>query len=272
MALYVVGDLQGCLEPLKRLLDTVNFDPAEDTLWLTGDLINRGPHSLEALRFVKGMGKSAVSVLGNHDLHLLAVAYGPHKLKKKDTLDAIFEARDREKLLHWLLHRPILHHDKKRNLTMVHAGIHPMWNLEQACTYARELEAVLRGDHAFEFFEEMYGDSPSHWSDGHGGIDRLRAITNAFTRMRFCDIQGHLDMKYKGSLGGQPKGFFPWFEHPGRKNGDTHILFGHWAALGLYEGEGVTGLDSGCVWGAQLTAARYNGKKKRKFISVSCGD
>ena len=270
MALYVVGDLQGCLEPLKRLLDAARFDPAKDTLWLTGDLINRGPHSLEALRFVKQMGDAALTVLGNHDLHLLAVAYGPHKLKKKDTLDAVFKAPDREELLHWLLHRPLLHHDKKRNLTLVHAGIHPLWSLEQARVYARELEAVLQGDDAFEYFEEMYGDTPGHWSDNHGGVERLRAITNAFTRMRFCDLRGHLEMKYKGAIGDQPKGYFPWFDHPGRRAMETHILFGHWAALGVHEGPNVTALDSGCVWGAKLTALKISGKGKRKFISVSC--
>ncbi|GAB6039827.1 symmetrical bis(5'-nucleosyl)-tetraphosphatase [Endothiovibrio diazotrophicus] len=270
MALYVVGDLQGCLEPLKRLLDTVRFDPAADTLWLTGDLINRGPHSLEALRFVKGMGRNALTVLGNHDLHLLAVAYGPHKLKKKDTLDAILEAHDRETLLRWLLHRPLLHFDEPRNLTLVHAGVHPLWTLEQARVYAAELETVLRGDDAFEYFEEMYGDTPGHWADSHGGIDRLRAITNAFTRMRMCDLQGHLDMKYKGAPGGQPAGWFPWFDHPGRRATDTHILFGHWAALGVHEGAGVTALDSGCVWGARLTALRLTDDGQRDLVSVSC--
>ena len=270
MALYAIGDLQGCLEPLKRLLDEVDFDPARDRIWFTGDLVNRGPDSLEALRYVRALNDAAISVLGNHDLHLLAVAYGPHELKKKDTLHEIFDVPDRDELFHWLLHRPLLHYDPIRNLTLVHAGIHPFWSLERARLYAAELEEVLRGPEAHDYFEEMYGDHPGHWADSHGGIERLRAITNCFTRMRVCDAEGRLDLKYKQAPAGAPKGFMPWFEHPDRLAVDTHILFGHWAALGLYEGNNVTGLDTGCVWGARLTALKLE-EGRREIVSVACG-
>ncbi len=270
MPLYIIGDLQGCLDPLKKLLDKVDYDPARDRLWFAGDLVNRGPESLEALRYVHALGDNAVAVLGNHDLHLLAVAFGPHQLKKKDTLHEILDAPDRDELLGWLLHRPLLHYDQGRHLAMVHAGIHPLWSIEEARARAAELEAVLRGEFAHDYFEAMYGDEPGHWRDDHAGLERLRAITNCFTRMRVCDREGHLDLKYKGPPGGQPKGYMPWFEMSDRRAADTHIVFGHWAALGVYEGNNVTGLDSGCVWGARLTALRIDDEGRRELISVDC--
>ena len=271
MAIYAIGDLQGCFEPLRRLLDKIAFDPAADTLWFAGDLVNRGPESLEALRFVRALGDSAVSVLGNHDLHLLAVVYGPHQPKKKDTLDAILAAPDREELLQWLLHRPLLHHDPEHATAMVHAGIHPHWSLEQARAYAGELEGMLRGSHAGDYFAGMYGNHPNRWLESHGGVDRLRVITNCFTRMRFVSAKGELDMKSKGPPGSQPKGLIPWFELPGRAAADTRIVFGHWAALGLHHGDNVVALDSGCVWGNHLTALRIDRPHEaRETVSVEC--
>ncbi len=269
MSLHIVGDLQGCLDPLKRLLDRLDYDPLKDELWFAGDLVNRGPESLDTLRYVRSLEGKVVSVLGNHDLHLLAVALGPHKPKKKDTIGAILAAEDRDQLLEWLRWRPLLHFDQARNLTLVHAGIHPHWSLDQARRLAAELEGVLRSDEITPYLAEMYGDKPGHWAELHGGIDRLRVITNCFTRMRFVDRKGRLELKYKGVIGGQPAGLMPWFEHPERNPGEGEVIFGHWAALGLYQGNGVTAVDSGCVWGASLSALTIEGGQ-RHFTSVEC--
>ena len=270
MALYAIGDLQGCLDPLLRLLDELDFDPRRDRLWFAGDLVNRGPQSLETLRFVKGLGEAAITVLGNHDLHLLAVATGLHKRKKKDTLDPIYDAPDRDELLHWLQRRPLLHYDAGLGMALVHAGLPPQWDIALAQQCAAEMEAVLREGDAHGYFLHMYGNHPARWSEDLVDWERLRFITNCLTRLRYCTLDGILDMEDKGPPGTQKNDFIPWFEVPGRRSADTHVLFGHWAALGVKKGEGYTSLDSGCVWGNRLTAVRLDGGE-RHFVSVACG-
>jgi bis(5'-nucleosyl)-tetraphosphatase (symmetrical) len=258
MAVYVVGDLQGCFTPLRRVLDTVHFDPAHDVLWLTGDLVNRGPESLSCLRFVHGLGAAAVTVLGNHDLHLLAIASGSKKARRKDTLDDILSAPDRDELLHWLRCQPLMHVDEKRKIALVHAGIFPGWTLTQAHICAQEVEDVLQSDFCAEFFRHMYGNEPDNWCDTLEEMDRWRFITNAFTRMRVCADDYALDLSFKGEIKDMPEGFQPWFEQF-RLPEAWRILFGHWAALEGHTGhENIIALDSGCVWGRYLTVLRLD--------------
>lgn len=255
MATYAVGDVQGCLEPLKRLLDRVNFDPSQDTLWLVGDLVNRGPQSLETLRFLYAMRDSVISVLGNHDLHLLAIANHTARLKKKDTLRAVLNAPDCADLLFWLRQLPLMHHDAERNISMVHAGIPPQWSIQDALARAEEMHLVLRDDSLFvPYLDGMYGDQPTVWSDSLTGIERLRVITNYFTRMRFCTANGVLDLAGKEGIETAPQGFAPWFSHPQRLTRDDTILFGHWAALeGRCPAPNTIALDTGCVWGGKMS-------------------
>lgn len=258
MAVYAIGDIQGCYDPLRRLLDLLRFDPATDSLWLVGDLVNRGPHSVGVLRLVRGLGDRAVAVLGNHDLTLLAVAAGQVKPKRKDTFHSILDAPDRDELLHWLRYRPLLHHDPTLGFTMVHAGLPPQWDLALAQRGAAELEAVLRGSRYVEFLGRMFGGELRRWRDDLSGDDRLRFIVNALTRLRFCTIDGGLSLSEKGPPGSQGKGLLPWFAVPERRNADLNIVFGHWAALGYYRAPGVYALDTGCVWGNRLTAIRLD--------------
>ena len=268
MAIYAIGDIQGCFDELQALLAMCHFDPATDRLWFTGDLVNRGPDSLAVLRFVHGLGDSAVTVLGNHDLHLLAVAEGLGKLHKPDTLQAILKAPDRDELLHWLRHRPLLHHDARLNTALLHAGLPPQWDLREARAYSAEVEAVLHGNDYREFFAHMYGDKPRRWAMDLAGWERLRFIVNCFTRLRFCRIGGELCLKAKGEPGTQPAGCVPWFQVPGRRSTQTRIVFGHWSTLGLYHGDNVLALDTGCLWGGLLTAARLDGEAQ--IISCDC--
>ena len=261
MATYVVGDVQGCLDPLRCLLEQVHFDPARDTLWSVGDIVNRGPQCLESLRFFYGLRDSLVMVLGNHDLHLLAVAAGARKPSRSDTLDAILAAPDREELLNWLLYRPLIHHEFDH--TLVHAGIPPQWTVQEAIGYAREVESALRSPNCAEFLRNMYGNRPAVWSDDLTGMTRLRVITNYLTRMRYCTKKGVLDLQSKGTrpLPGVAevgdKKVSAWFSHKQRKTRKDRIIFGHWAALqGRTDTPYAIGLDTGCVWGGQLTAFR----------------
>ena len=258
MAIYAIGDIQGCFAEFEQLLHRLNFDPSRDQLWLTGDLVNRGPRSLEVLRYVRGLGTAAITVLGNHDLHLLAVDAGLATAKKKDTLQEILAAPDRRTLLDWLRHRPLLHHDARLGYTMVHAGLAPQWTAQLARACAAELESALRGPGSAQLFAQLYGDEPNQWSEHLGGMDRLRFITNCLTRMRFCDVKGRIDLKYKGSIEAAPRGLVPWFRVPNRKNGGLRVVCGHWSALGFYEGDGVLCIDTGCVWGASLCAVRLD--------------
>ncbi len=255
MAVYAVGDVQGCLTPLRCLLEQVSFDPTQDRLWLVGDLVNRGPQSLETLRFLYAMRDAVTAVLGNHDLHLLAVAHNVERLKKGDTLREILDAPNCAELLDWLRCQPLIHHDAERQLTMVHAGIPPQWTLKKALKRAAEVEEVLRDDSRLPFFlDGMYGNEPNKWDSDLHGITRLRVITNYFTRMRFCTADGRLEFKSKEGLGSAPKGYAPWFSHPERKMRGQKIIFGHWAALqGQCSEPGVVALDSGCVWGGAMT-------------------
>jgi bis(5'-nucleosyl)-tetraphosphatase (symmetrical) len=255
---YVVGDLQGCLQPLQCLLRAVKFKPDRDVLWSVGDLVNRGPKSLKTLRFLYKMRSSLVTVLGNHDLHLLAVAAGVRSASRSDTLDNILAARDRDELLEWLARQPLIHHEHGH--TLVHAGIPPQWTLTQARAYAREVEQALRGPDRNTFLETMYGNQPAQWSDDLTGMARLRVITNYLTRMRFCTPDGTLDLISKDSsptpgianLGNQKVA--AWFSHPQRKTANERILFGHWATLaGLSGDPNAIALDTGCVWNGAMS-------------------
>lgn len=265
MAVYAIGDIQGCYEPLQRLLDLLNFDPAADRLWLVGDLVNRGPQSVEVLRLVYGLGEQAITVLGNHDLTLLAVAAGQVKPKRKDTFHSILDAPDCRELLDWLRQRPLLHHDQALGFTMVHAGLPPQWDLPLAQRSAAELESVLRGPRYRDFLERMFGSEPSRWRDKLSGYDRLRFIVNALTRIRFCAADGTLSFAEKGPPDSQDLRWLPWFAVPGRRSADLKLVFGHWAALGYYRAPGVYALDSGCVWGNRLTAIRLDAPEVPAF-------
>lgn len=265
MATYVIGDIQGCFDPFISLLEKINFDSNQDCLWLTGDLVNRGPASLEVLRFVKSLKHSQV-VLGNHDLHCLSVLYGKSSLDSQDTLAPILKALDKADLAAWLRHRPLLHHDAALGVTLVHAGLPPQWDLNKAQQCAHELEHVLRNQHFEDFFANMYRNIPSRWSDDLQGWERLSVIANCFTRLRFCDIEGTLDFENKGNTA--KKNYFPWFKVPHRRSKNLKIVFGHWSALGgKTDDPNSIALDTGCVWGNCLTAiCLENGKK----FSVDC--
>ncbi len=255
MTTYAVGDLQGCLEPLQCLLQQVDFSPSRDCLWLAGDLVNRGPQSLEALRYVRDLGSSAVTVLGNHDLHLLAVAHNIERLRKSDTLQPILDAPDRAELIDWLRLQKLIHHDSERETTMVHAGIPPQWTVAKALRRAAEVEQALSDDAMLTpFLDGMYGNQPAKWDKELHGVPRLRLITNYLTRMRFCKADGTLDLQAKEGLDSAPPGFAPWFSHPNRKTRGCKIIFGHWAALeGHCDEPNVYALDTGCVWGNTMT-------------------
>ncbi|BCD86247.1 bis(5'-nucleosyl)-tetraphosphatase, symmetrical [Pseudomonas solani] len=269
MTVYAVGDLQGCLDPLKCLLEHVAFDPARDRLWLVGDLVNRGPKSLETLRFLYAMRDSLVCVLGNHDLHLLAAAHNAERLKKSDTLREIIEAPDAADLLEWLRQQKLMHYDEQRDIAMVHAGIPPNWTLAKALKRAAEVEEVLRDDVRLPLFlDGMYGNEPAKWDGDLQGIARLRVITNCFTRMRFCKADGTLDLKSKEGIDTAPPGYAPWFSHAERKTRGQKIIFGHWAALeGKCDEPGLFALDTGCVWGGAMTLLNVDSGER---IRCSC--
>jgi len=265
MSTYAIGDLQGCYNPLQRLLERIQFAPTQDTLWLVGDLVNRGPQSLEVLRFIKGLGEAAITVLGNHDLHLLALAAGFGRVHKSDTFGPILAAPDRDELLHWLQHRPLAW--REREFLLLHAGLMPGWSADDAMRLAAEAEAVLQEPDARDFLARMYGDSPRAWHDDLQGVDRIRVIVNTFTRMRYCSAQGEMDFHHKGAPGSQAPGLFPWFDVPERRSADTTIIMGHWSTLGLIHRPNLLALDTGCLWGGELTAVRL---EDRKVFSVTC--
>lgn len=270
MATYAIGDIQGCYERLLRLLDKLRFDPVRDRLWLVGDLVNRGPDSLATLRFVKGLDDRALTVLGNHDLHLLAHAVEGSRLAGESDLDPILQAPDRDELLHWLRGRPLMHFDEHKWFALIHAGLPPQWDLRDALSCAREVEAVLRGPDYPDYLGAMYGSEPARWSSSLSGMDRLRFITNCFTRLRYCTADGTLALKEKGTPGSQTAGCLPWFEVPGRATRDIRIIFGHWSRLGYATGYNTWALDSGCVWQGRLTAIRVRRKNPVEPISVPC--
>lgn len=267
MATYAIGDLQGCLAPLKRLLEKLKFDSANDQLWFVGDLVNRGPDSLASLRFVKSLGERAEVVLGNHDLHLLTVAAGFVKAHRGDTLNDILQAPDRDDLLTWLRHRPLLH--RAGAFTMIHAGLLPSWTIAQAQALACEVETALRGANYLEFLATMYGNSPNRWRNELRGWDRLRVITNAFTRLRVCTPAGAMEFSHKGELADIPSGFMPWYQVPGRNSADETIICGHWSALGLRLESNLLALDTGCLWGRCLSAVRL---EDRALFQADCSE
>ncbi len=265
MATYAIGDVQGCYDELRRLLDLTGFDAARDRLWFVGDLVNRGPQSLDTLRFVRGLGASAITVLGNHDLHLLVLAQGLAKARQDDTLDGVLAAPDREALLDWLRALPLLH--LEHGLVMVHAGLLPQWSVATARALADEVETALRGARYREFLAQLYGSEPAAWDDALAGADRLRVIVNAMTRMRFCTPQGVMDFHAKGETAAAPPGFMPWFDVPGRASGGHAVICGHWSALGLQLRPDLLAIDSGCVWGGALSALRL---EDRRVFQVPC--
>jgi bis(5'-nucleosyl)-tetraphosphatase (symmetrical) len=272
MPTYAIGDVQGCYAELRELIALLKFDLTRDRIWFVGDLVNRGPQSLDVLRYVRSLGDAAITVLGNHDLHLLAVAHAGERLRADDTLDDILNAKDRDSLLDWLRHRPLLHHDAGLNYTMVHAGLPPQWDLKTAQACARELEAALRNDDSMrELFAHMYGNQPDQWSPQLRGTDRLRFITNCFTRLRVCDSEGRLNLKFKGTLQTIPAGLMPWFRAPQRRSETTTIVCGHWSALDYYDSrntdERILAIDTGCVWGQRLCAVRLDEPTEPVFVS-----
>lgn len=264
MSEYAIGDIQGCFEPLLRLLDFIQFNERVDRLWFVGDLINRGPQSLEVLRFIKRLPLPARITLGNHDLHFLGKFFGDNDLKNHDdTLHDIFLSNDGEELAQWLRKQSILYHDEALNIVMCHAGIPPVWDLRQAKRYANELEQAILGPDYQNFFTHMYGNEPHAWSSDLSGMARLRLITNYFTRMRFCDNQGRLVLNYKGTIAQAPPNLFPWFSVPARQKIDADIVFGHWAALQGYSPDPkIFAIDTGCLWGGSLTALRLEDRKR----------
>ena len=254
MSTYAIGDIQGCFDSFMRLLERCCFDPAVDRLWLVGDLVNRGPRSLETLRFVKGLGGSALTVLGNHDLTLLLVAEGFCRPGRGDTFDDILRAPDREDLLFWLRQQPLCY--VENGYCLVHAGLLPQWTAAQARALAGEVETALRAEGWREFLARLWGNDPVAWCEDLCGWPRLRVIVNAMTRLRFCTPEGVMDFRAKGGLESAPPGYIPWFEAPGRKSAGTTLVTGHWSALGLNIRPDLLGLDSGCLWGGVLSAVR----------------
>lgn len=258
MATYAIGDIQGCYHAFQALLQRIRFDAKSDQLWLVGDLVNRGSGSLEVLRWCYAHQDSLKVVLGNHDLHALVVAEGIVAAHKGDTLDALLAADDSNVLLDWLRHQRLVY--QEGSYLMVHAGLLPQWTAEQAVTYAAEVEHALQGDDYLYFLKHMYGNQPDQWRDDLTGIDRLRIITNAATRLRICSGQGQMEFKFKGELQDIPTGFMPWFDVPTRATQDTQVIFGHWSALGLLQRNNLHALDTGCLWGGKLTAMNIHSK------------
>ncbi|MEO8992652.1 MAG: symmetrical bis(5'-nucleosyl)-tetraphosphatase [Nitrosospira sp.] len=265
MATFAIGDLQGCYQELQKLLELVRFDPAEDKLWLVGDIVNRGPDSLAVLRFVRGLKDAAIMVLGNHDLHLLMVAERCVKLHRNDTLNDILDAPDRHELLHWLRQQKLLH--VAGDYVMVHAGLLPSWSVAQASLLAKIVETALRSPDFHELCRNMYGNQPDHWDSSFEGYERMRVIINAMTRMRVCTAEGKMDFGYKGLMRDIPAGYLPWFETPNRASREAIIVCGHWSALGLQIRDNLIALDTGCLWGGSLTAIRL---EDRRIFQVPC--
>lgn len=266
MARYAIGDIQGCYAELRSLLSQIRYSPDRDELWFVGDLVNRGPQSLDVLRFVRSLGDSAICVLGNHDLHLLALAQGSHrKHKKGDTLDAVLAAPDRDELLAWLAARPLAH--LAHGDLLVHAGLVPQWTAERAVALAREVEDALRMDRV-TLFDHMYGDRPDVWDESLRGYDRLRFIINVLTRLRFCSPEGRVDLKCKGRPEEAPAPLQPWFRYGSKTTRGARVICGHWSALGFHAEAGVVALDTGCVWGDRLTAYRLD--REEEPVAAPC--
>jgi bis(5'-nucleosyl)-tetraphosphatase (symmetrical) len=268
MAHYLIGDVQGCDAPLGRLLDKIGFAPSRDTLYLLGDLVNRGPDSAAVLRRLMGYGAAARCLLGNHDLSLLAVAHGLRAPHRNDTMDSVLLAPERAAMLDWLRQQPMaLHAD---GLLMVHGGVLPQWDLHQTLALAGEVEAVLRGPGLVDFLATMYGNLPARWHDGLAGADRLRVIVNALTRLRFCTPEGEMDLRASGGLHQAPPGYLPWFDVPARRTAGVCVAFGHWSTLGFLRRPDIISLDTGCVWGGCLSALRLHADGRHELIQEKC--
>ncbi len=263
MSIYAIGDVQGCFDELQALLDLIDFNPNNDQLWFAGDLVNRGEKSLDTLRFIKALGASAVTVLGNHDIHLLLSANFPERVKKKDTLHGIITSPDCEDLLDWLRRQPLFHYE--HDIGLLHAGVPPQWTLAQTQAMARLAEQALRADNYRDTLAQLYSNQPDMWSEALSGIAQLRFIFNAFTRIRYCTKEGQLDFHHSGELGSQPAHLMPWFEVPHRKTAATKLIFGHWAALGYYAKNNCYCIDTGCIWGRELSALRLDSQQMKKF-------
>ena len=266
MSTYAIGDIQGCYTELQNLLNEINFNEKNDQLWFVGDLVNRGPKSLQTLRFIKSLGVSAKIVLGNHDLHLIAASKNIRPISNKDTIKEILTADDADELINWLKSRPLLFTDTDLGFTMVHAGIAPQWTMDTAKNFAKECESILQNEKIDDFLMHMYGDIPNIWSDSIEGYARQRFIINCFTRIRFCTINGALDLDVKVAPGSQKKSLIPWYALPNRKTIDNKIIFGHWSTIHLgtennFKKYNVYPIDTGCLWGGQLTAMRLDDEK-----------
>lgn len=272
MSVYVIGDVQGCYDSLVRLLEKVKFDQSQDQLWFTGDLVNRGPKSLETLRFVRSLAQNAISVLGNHDLHFLAVAYGKRPSKTSVQLDKLLKAPDLPELLDWLRHLPFIHTCKETQYLMVHAGIPPQWTIKKAIDEAKQVESVLQSPKFTDLLQNMYKKGPNNWSESLQKQQRWRYTINALTRMRFCTAEGELNLKHKGKINDQIENYAPWFSFKTRQDQHQRIVFGHWSALGIKQFENVYCIDSGCVWGRQLSALRLDKhvQSENSLIQVNC--
>jgi bis(5'-nucleosyl)-tetraphosphatase (symmetrical) len=269
MPVYAIGDIQGCYDPFRRLLDKLDFDPQRDRLWLTGDLVNRGPKSLKTLRFVRELGDAAITVLGNHDLHLIAVANGiGDAQERKGSLAKVLRADDCDELIDWLRMRPLAHFNRSLNTLMVHAGLHPRWTVKKALARAAEVEAVLRGGDYRRFLPNLYGNSPSRWSGKLTGNKRLRFIVNCLTRIRMIYGNGRLDFEHKGPPEDAAKGLIPWFDAPDARWRGTRVVFGHWSAIGLIVKPELIGIDTGCVWNRELTAVHL--ARRARIVQVEC--
>lgn len=273
MALYMIGDVQGCDNALQRLLKKISFSPSRDTLHFLGDLVNRGPDSAGVLRRLMGFGASAQCLLGNHDLHLLAASVGARRPSRKDTLSQVLQAPDREAMLAWLRqqHMAFFLEHQNRSYLMVHAGVLPGWTASQTMALAGEFEAVLRGPHLSGFLHQMYGNTPNRWDDNLKGMDRLRIIVNALTRLRFCTRDGVMEFDTSDGAHAAPAGYLPWYDIPGRKTADVTVAFGHWSTLGWLGRDDLFALDSGCVWGGHLSALKLaTGTAAHELIQVQC--
>ena len=273
MALYCIGDVQGCDAALARLLEHIDFSPSRDTVYLLGDLVNRGPDSVAVLRRCMAAEGALHCLLGNHDLHLLATAHGVRKPSRRDTLDNVLQAPDRTALLDWLRHQPLVrtHQHAGETLLMLHAGVLPAWSLANAVALAAEVHCVLRGPELQGFLQQMYGNTPDCWSASLTGMERLRVIVNALTRLRFCTPEGVMDFESAETAEAAPPGLVPWFEAPGRRTEGTPIAFGHWSMLGWVNRPGVLSLDTGCVWGGCLSAVRFGATlAEREQLHVDC--
>jgi len=268
MTVYAIGDIQGCYKELRQLLKKIAFSSDKDQLWFVGDLVNRGPDSLAVLRFIKDLAENAISVLGNHDLHMLGVLTGVEKPRKKDTFEEIIHAKDRDSIIDWVRSRPLVYIEEESKHILVHAGIYPNWSIVEAKAYAAEMEAVLQSDHYLDFINNMYGSEPSVWSNTLEGWDRLRFITNSFTRMRYCTVNAELDMKHKGPPGTQPNNLMPWYKIRNKELRSYRVLMGHWSTLGNVNDPQLITLDTGCLWGGSLTA--YALEEPPRFTALAC--